>query len=234
MITEKQKQIMKVLINSKEGYNINQIAKLTGLSASWTYETLKLLEKQGYLTAVKLGNAVYFRINWQDLKAQKITELILLEEKFNPQKKTYAVNPGNLEIEGVKTGNITVSEPATNEIRNDFYNTKVENNPGNFSYSKVTSSNFSYSNQSAGFYGVVQAGPQGVNSMLAFYAQSGAFGASPYSGIGNTRNTAVPPDTLGSRISGNVSAFTLRDHTTSHASNSVDGCKYFGPNAKVI
>ena len=58
MITEKQKLIIRLLAKSKEGININQIAKSTKLSASWTYESLQLLLKSGLLKSEKKGKAI--------------------------------------------------------------------------------------------------------------------------------------------------------------------------------
>ena len=239
MISEKQKQIIKALMNAKDGYNINQIARITNLSPSWTFETLKLLEKQGYLISVKLGNAVFFKMNWQDLKTQKVTELILLEEKYSATQKEYNVSTQNLEkIENNKTVQEN-TEPRV-EIKQNFYS-KNEQLQNNFSYSPkiIQGNSFNY-NQSqqpsnGSLYGIVPIGSQGINSVLGQYATSGAFGSSAYDSSSNYNSiNSVPPNSLGYRISNNIESFTLKDHTTSHINNAASGCRYCGPEVKIV
>lgn len=233
MITEKQKLIIKALMSKKEGCNINQIAKITNLSPSWTYETLKLLEKQGLLVSEKAGNAILFKINWNDLKAQKTAELIEIEDK--PVNKKYLIED--------KKEISTINENLSPQ-RVDFYSApKQEQNSfsysgavqQNFSYSQNQQNSFSYSGQQgSNFYGVAPVGQQGVNAVLTQYAASGAFGNFYSQSQSSPRSsTQVPPSTLGSRISSNISGYNLSEHTSNHLSSSVSGCKYCGPGAKI-
>ncbi len=217
-------------MQSKEGLNINQTARTTGLSASWTFETLKLLEKQGYLISIKLGNAVFFRVNWNDLKTQKLIELIIVEDKLqiNLPQTNYKIVEKKEEVTKVEV------------LKESFY--QRQNNPisSSFSYGTQTQKgNFSYGSniqQGSIGYGIAPAGSAGVSSVLGMYASSGAFGSVGYSG--SNENAAegrlhtemkVPPDTLGSRVSRNVNSFSLKDHTSTHIERSVSGCKYCGP-----
>ena len=68
--------------------------------------------------------------------------------------------------------------------------------------------------------------------MLFSYAKSGAFGGpgSPYSNNESHygKGVAVPPDSIGSRVSSNISGFTIVQHTSAHKAN-VSGCRYCGP-----
>ena len=198
MINEKQKQIIKLLLTNKDGYNINQIARILNISVSWTHETLKNLEKEGILLAVKTGNAILFRINWKDKKAEKVCELVLLDER--PKEEL------------AKTTNTSSYK-------------KLDNNyiPGN-TYKSNT-------NQQSFGYGINPMGEQGVNNVLFFYANAGAFGSSAYSSSSYS-STPVPPQSLGSRISSNVGSYSLAMHTSSHKS-SISGCKYCGPEIRI-
>lgn len=219
MITEKQKQIIRLLLTSKEGYNVNQIARLLNISVSWTHETLKLLEKENILISVKLGNAIFFRINWQNQKAQKITELILLDEK----------QPKIPEKTESQVSNV---QPKYQNIQS-FY-TKAINQRG-YAQTQQSSANIDgpyrqavAAQSSVNYNAVNPVGNQGVNNVLFSYASTGAFGSDTgYSASKQYNVTQVPPSTLGSKVSSNVSGFSLPQHTSSHKSV-VQGCRYCG------
>lgn len=216
MISEKQRQIIKLLLTNKEGYNVNQIARLLNISVSWVHETLKLLEKEGILLSVRLGNAIFFRLNWQNQKAQKITELILLDEK---EQETNKNTKDIVEKDFVRT---TVNPPVTPKEQSVYSNAVNQVN-----YSGSQTGVKSYGQASGGYNTINPVGQQGVSNVLFSYAESGAF-SSGYGSSSNTYSrTPVPSGTLGSRISGNVSSFTLSQHTTSHQ-KVTSGCRYCG------
>lgn len=210
MISEKQKQIIRLLLTNKEGYNVNQIAKILNISVSWVYDTLKQLEKEGILKSAKKANAVFFSLNWQDKKTEKICELILLDQ-VKP-----IVNPV-VNLESAK--DITQIKPVY---------TKIAETKQNYAPSNAYEQQSSFSAQN--YSSITPIGDQGVNSLLFSYAKSGAFGnASNYSTVSAPVSDAiVPPDTLGSRVSKNVSGFTMGMHTTQHKNLSVSGCRYCG------
>src|SRR3989338_8147180 len=81
MLTEKQKQIIRLLLTNKEGYNVNQIARILSISVSWTHETLKFLEREGILASAKIANSIFFKVNWNNPKAEKICDFIILDEQ---------------------------------------------------------------------------------------------------------------------------------------------------------
>lgn len=210
MISEKQKQIIRLLLTSKEGYNVNQIAKILNISVSWTHETLKLLEKEGILLSVKIANSILYRLNWENQKTQKITELILLDEK----------KP------------VEIPEKTKYQNSQSFY-TKAINQRGYTAPSQPTATSNSYkqtlSQAQSANYNATPVGEQGVNNVLFSYGTSGAFGSSKgYSASSPYSSSPVPSGTLGSKISSNVSGFSLPQHTSSHKSV-VQGCRYCGP-----
>lgn len=217
MISEKQKQIIRLLLTSKEGYNVNQIARILNISVSWAHETLKLLEKEGILLSVKIANSILYRLNWESQKAQKITELILLDEKQSVK------TPEKTEIQQNKYQNF--QSFYTKAINQRGYTTPSQSNTVSASSYKQTISQ----TQSVGYNAVNPMGEKGVNNVLSSYGTSGAFGSSTgYSSSAPYSSTKVPPETLGSKISSNVSSFNLSQHTSSHKSIT-QGCRYCGP-----
>ena len=218
MITEKQKQIIKLLLTSKEGYNVNQIARILDISVSWTHETLKTLEKEKLLVSVKSGNAILFKLNWENPKTEKICDFILLD-----------------------TGEKPISKPkeTPKPTYQNFYNKQL--NQGYFSPSPMASNIDDPYRQAAASsnkfsYTVAPVGEQGVSNVLFSYAKSGAFSHQAVDYSSNEgyygKSVSVPSGTLGSRISKNVEGFTMVQHTSQHKS-SVGGCRYCGPEIRL-
>ncbi|MBS3152554.1 winged helix-turn-helix transcriptional regulator [Candidatus Woesearchaeota archaeon] len=232
MLTEKQKQIIRLLLTNKEGYNVNQIARILSISVSWTHETLKFLEREGILASAKIANSIFFKVNWNNPKAEKICDFIILDEqskeslikkdekhtnKFENSVKITDKNNYGIANNPVSESNVysVGSNLLSPTIESPYRQAIINSNPNTFSYS------------------VAPVGEQGVTSVLSAYANSGAFGTSAYSSNYNTSsNTPVPAGTLGSRISRNVSGFTLAMHTASHKDVTNSGCRYCGPEIK--
>ncbi|MBI2148897.1 winged helix-turn-helix transcriptional regulator [Candidatus Woesearchaeota archaeon] len=225
MITEKQKQIIRLLLTSKEGYNVNQIARILNISVSWCHETLKILERDGILSSVKIANSILFKINWQNPKAVKLCDFVIIDEETkyrNDNKDSEKLVIKNVTSYGFapvsKTQDNAYSLGSNSALKpniDDPYRQAVTlQNSRNFSYAPV--------------------GEQGVNNVLFSYASSGAFGnPSPYSSASVYSSSPVPPNSLGARVSGNTSGFTLPMHTANHMNNNVDGCRYCGPEPKL-
>lgn len=221
MLTEKEKQILSLLKESKDGYNINQIAKLTKTSASWTHETLKKLEKQAHLKAKQLGNAVFYTLNQENAITKKFIEILELENGKTIQKeqvKTIEEKP-----QEQKYQNIT----PTNHITYNTANNSTQQ--GNI-----------YRTATAQFSGYSVAKVNDVQGMLFAYAATGSGGLG-YS-QGNTfsgenahyGSTGAPPiDTLSGKISKSTTGFTFSTHTVQHNSSNVPGCRYCGPTVTI-
>ena len=228
MITEKQKQIIKLLLTSKEGYNVNQIARILDISVSWTHETLKTLEKEKLLVSAKSGNAILFRLNWENPKTEKICDFILLDTNEKPVSK-----PKEHELQT----NVKETQVAPKPTYQNFYNKQL-----NQGYASPMASNIAdpYRQAAASSnkfsYTVAPVGEQGVSNVLFSYAKSGAFSHQAVDYSSNEgyygKSISVPSGTLGSRISKNVEGFTMVQHTSQHKST-VGGCRYCGPEIKL-
>ncbi len=257
MITEKQKQIIRLLLNNKEGYNVNQVARILGISVSWVHETLRTLEREEILVSNKIANSILFKINWNNLKAEKICDFVILDD--------YSRNKVVVKIQDLstQTSEVTKEKGITRKelVQENKTNYVVENisNENKIAYSTIISSSGYVAPQGLSRpgnidgpykqanamqtitpvgYSVASVGESGVNNVLFSYATSGAFnygGNSIYSSTQNYygRGIAVPPDTLGSKLSNNVSNFTITQHTSSHLMASAPGCKYCGPEPKI-
>ncbi len=234
MITEKQKQIIRLLLTNKEGYNVNQIARTLDISVSWVHETLKVLEKEGLLVSARIANAIFFKLNWENPKTEKICDFILLDEK--PLQQPVTVSAQKQEEVADKVSKVAPQEQ--NQSNQAFYNTQISNFRGYNTSSNTSSGSIESPYRQAmaaqgsnfGGYSTNPIGESGVNNVLFSYAKSGAFNnpSSGYSSGGSTyRGAQVPAGTLGSRISKNVAGYTLNQHTSAHKSTT-KGCKYCG------
>ncbi len=227
MITEKQKQIIKLLLTNKEGYNVNQIARILNISVSWVHETLKILEKEGILVSVKIANAVFFKLNWENPKTEKICDFILLDTK-----EVLIAKPAEQKQISTQISQSIQPKPSYQSFYNNQINqfrgyspisSPMVQNIDNPYRQAIASQSFSPTN-----YSVAPVGNQGVNTVLSSYAASGAFSNTGYSTATAPSTTQVPPGNLASRVSSNVSGFSMTQHTSTHT-NIVSGCRYCGP-----
>jgi DNA-binding Lrp family transcriptional regulator len=78
---ENKKEIINlVLRNPSSPHNINQISRTLKISVGSAHKIIKELEKKGVVRSTKLGNAIYYRLNFNK-ETIKITSLILAEQK---------------------------------------------------------------------------------------------------------------------------------------------------------
>jgi DNA-binding Lrp family transcriptional regulator len=228
MISDKQKQIIKLLLSNKDGFNVNQIARNLNISVSWVHETLKNLERDQILNSTRIANSVFFKVNWTNEKARKICEFIILDSPQDFKQKQESVE----EISNKK--NIVENPTPTYNSRIETQNVKYNaTNSNAYVPSAPQQINpYQQSQQSAGFnYSPV--GEAGVNNVLSAYANSGAFSGSAYgSKSGDYYGRSVPQGSLGSIVSSNVSGFTIAQHTTQH-SQQTSGCRYCGPGPQI-
>lgn len=73
-----------------EKYSINQLAKKVGITPKGMHKLLNRLEKQGILKFEKLGNAVFFQLNFDSEVARIAANLALVEEIALPYAKAQA------------------------------------------------------------------------------------------------------------------------------------------------
>ncbi len=210
MITPKQTQIIRLLMTNKEGFNVNQVSRILNISLSWTHEALKQLESQEILKSEKKANAVVFTLNWKNPKTEKICGLIILDTEEN---KNIEKSPASAETK-------QELKYIAQRTQQPQYQTSIAYSPSTYSLNNAAHPGFSY-------LGANPVGESGVNNVLFAYAQSGAFGSSvAYNSQPINQPTLVPPETLGARISRNVSGFNFASHSVEHRNKVATGCRY--------
>ncbi len=75
--------------NISEGFNINQIARLSGIDPATTYRTLKSMESRSEILKEKKGNNIFYKLNLKDSSTIKYCELAEIEKR----KEFFQKNP---------------------------------------------------------------------------------------------------------------------------------------------
>lgn len=89
-ISENEARVVEFLHrNFSSKYNINQIARELNLSPMGSYKILKKLEKDSILIPEKIGNAIFYKINFDSDKAIELCKFVLTERKLTPYIKTW-------------------------------------------------------------------------------------------------------------------------------------------------
>lgn len=110
-----------LLRHFSEKYSINQLAKQIGLTPKGMHKLLKRLESQEIITPQKLGNAIFYELNFKSELAVKTAVVALFEdielpyakaqakdiERMHPYAKA-AVLFGSVLTKGEKAGDIDV------------------------------------------------------------------------------------------------------------------------------
>lgn len=73
--------------NIPNKFNVNQIARDLKISVGSAYKILKSLEKKGVLISKRVGNGIYYALNFDNKEAANITELVLMESRNKSLKK---------------------------------------------------------------------------------------------------------------------------------------------------
>lgn len=83
----KNKLLAFLLRNARKKYNVNQLARALKISVGSAHKILKDFEKRGIVTAKKLANAIFYKINFENQEARKLCELLLVKDKTRRLKK---------------------------------------------------------------------------------------------------------------------------------------------------
>lgn len=84
-LTENEAKTIEFLIrNFSKEYNINQLAKELNISPGGMFKILKKLEKQKFLTEKKLGNNIFYKINYNSQDALDACVFALTEKRTTP------------------------------------------------------------------------------------------------------------------------------------------------------
>lgn len=81
MIPKNKKEIIEYLLRNPGLMNINQLSKRLNISVGSVFKILKEFEKKEIVNVKHLGNANYYSLNLKNPEAEKICELIFIEER---------------------------------------------------------------------------------------------------------------------------------------------------------
>lgn len=216
MITPKQAQIIRLLLVNKDGFNVNQISRILNISLSWTHEALKYMESQGILNSERKGNSLVFTLNWKNPKTEKLCSLLIIDSGEGSKIEKNLEKQRDKSEKSITIQRSVYSQPAGKEqyTKQDIYRPQTQ-------YIQQQTQTWQPAYSSAN-----PLGEQGVNNVLSAYAQSGAFGNVSAYNSKTTAPTTVPPETLGARISRNVSGFNFASHSVEHRNKVITGCRY--------
>lgn len=89
-LTANEARTMEFLIrNFSKDYNINQLAKKLHISPGGMFKILKKLEGQNFLTEKKLGNNIFYKINYKSYEALDTCKFALTEKKVTSYIKVW-------------------------------------------------------------------------------------------------------------------------------------------------
>lgn len=99
MIPKNTKKIISYLLKNLELININQISQKLDMSVGSAFKILKSLERDSIIHSNKLGNAIFYQIDFNSEEAIKLCELLLIEERrtLKGYSKLYADEVKNFE-----------------------------------------------------------------------------------------------------------------------------------------
>ena len=78
--------------NFREKNSINEIARRLNLSSRGAYKILKKLEGIRVIMPENIGNAIYYRINFNEEVAAKLSEFVLVQNELNTYSQVQAVD----------------------------------------------------------------------------------------------------------------------------------------------
>lgn len=84
-LTQNESKVIEFLVrNFVSEYNINQVARELEFSPRGSFKILKKLESQNVLKSKKMGNAIFYQINFDDELALQLCNLVLIKKKLKP------------------------------------------------------------------------------------------------------------------------------------------------------
>ncbi|MDI6737401.1 MAG: helix-turn-helix domain-containing protein [Nanoarchaeota archaeon] len=96
-ITKTRMRLLRLLARRfSEKFSINQVARQLKLSPRGAYKMLKSMESEGILEPEKIGNSIFYHINFNSDFARKATELSLFEELKSAYARVQAKDFGML------------------------------------------------------------------------------------------------------------------------------------------
>ncbi|MBS3143882.1 winged helix-turn-helix transcriptional regulator [Candidatus Woesearchaeota archaeon] len=89
-ITKNTKKIIEFLLKNinEIGFNVNQLARGTGISVGSSHKILQEFKKENFVRVTDLKNSIYYQLNLNNKDVVDVCKLILREKKKNLPSKT--------------------------------------------------------------------------------------------------------------------------------------------------
>jgi predicted nucleotidyltransferase len=81
MLTNNTKKILNHLLRNLDLKNVNQVSKELKISVGSSFKILKSLETEEMVFSEKIGNGIYYKLNFNNSELVKVLELILIEQR---------------------------------------------------------------------------------------------------------------------------------------------------------
>jgi len=219
MISEKQKQILRVLLGDEEGFKLGEVARILNIEASQIQETIKLLEREKIVVEDKQK----YRINWENKKAEEMCEFLLIDLEKKPElNKDEEKNDVTRVIEQeIKDGKIIEQEKAPEITTYGIHNQATSTTGSIYQTNTINNTNSFYNN-----------GNQ-VNNVLGMYANpqsnNSLYGSSQGTTPGQYGSSgAANPGSIEATVSKTVGSYSYAQHTAHQNTGNVSGCRYCG------
>lgn len=89
LTTNEARTIEFLIRNFSSNHNINQLAKELNITPGGIFKILRKLKNQDFLTEKKLGNNIFYKINFKSQEALDVCKFVLTEKKLTPYIKTW-------------------------------------------------------------------------------------------------------------------------------------------------
>ncbi len=97
-ISKNEAKVIDFLVrNFREKNSINETGRKLGLSPRGIYKVLKKLENNNIIIPEKIGNAIYYKYNFNEEKSRRIAEFVLLNNSLNSYAQIQADDLKKLE-----------------------------------------------------------------------------------------------------------------------------------------
>src|SRR3989344_1447120 len=234
MISEKQKQILRVLLGDEEGFKLGEVARILNIEASQIQETIKLLEREKIVVEDKQK----YRINWENKKAEEMCEFLLIDLEKKPElNKDEEKNDVTRVIEQeIKDGKMIEQEKAPEITTYGIHNQATSTTGSIYQTANIEQgnaapyqTNTNTINNTNSFY---NNGNQ-VNNVLGMYANpqsnNSLYGSSQGTTPGQYGSSgAANPGSIEATVSKTVGSYSYAQHTAHQNTGNVSGCRYCG------
>jgi len=130
MIPKNTSRIILLLLKdmAEHGYNVNQVSKELEISIGSSFKILKSLKEEELVYDTKIGNGIFYKLNFQSRETVKLCEILLIQERkqLAGGAKLYAQNIEDFDAEMIILFGSILTSKTYNDIDVMFLTQKVK------------------------------------------------------------------------------------------------------------